>query len=56
LLEAEPPARTREREAADFFVTKPRSLVERYVEVIGHLEPKQIFELGTPFKGAAQRF
>jgi SAM-dependent methyltransferase len=52
LWEAEPPARIAEREAADFFVTKPRSLVERYVEVIEHLEPKHIFELGI-FQGGS---
>jgi SAM-dependent methyltransferase len=52
LWEAEPPARIAEREAVDFFVTKPRRLVERYVEVIEHLEPKHIFELGI-FQGGS---
>jgi SAM-dependent methyltransferase len=41
-----------ELERADFLVAKPRSLVERYVELISDLRPQYIFELGI-FQGGS---
>lgn len=37
---------------ADFFVAKPRWLVERYIALISELQPKHIFELGM-FQGGS---
>jgi SAM-dependent methyltransferase len=39
----------------DFFVFKPRSLVERYVALVGELKPKRILELGI-FQGGSTVF
>jgi SAM-dependent methyltransferase len=39
-------------EEADFFVAKPRWLVERYIELIDELNPQRIFELGM-FQGGS---
>jgi SAM-dependent methyltransferase len=37
---------------ADFFVAKPRWMVERYVELLDDLQPQRIFELGI-FQGGS---
>jgi SAM-dependent methyltransferase len=46
---AKPPA---EAGKADFFVAKPRWLVERHIALIRELQPKHIFELGM-FQGGS---
>jgi hypothetical protein len=46
---AKPPT---EAGRADFFVAKPRWLVERYIALISELQPKHIFELGM-FQGGS---
>ena len=44
ILESEQPSIR--MEGADFLLLKPRSLIDRYVEVIEELRPERIFELG----------
>ena len=44
ILESEQPSI--QMEGADFLLLKPRTLVDRYVEVIEELRPERIFELG----------
>ena len=49
------PAPSAPRLAGDYFLAKPKALVERYAEIVGEISPRNIFELGI-FEGGSTVF